>query len=91
MKQRVRAAQVGRAARPLGAFVLRSRRSSVLALTPVVDEGSPFGSSGEGGDGSAADALFATLYAELHRLASRQLARSSSLATLGTTTLLHEA
>lgn len=47
--------------------------------------------SAEGGDRSAADALFAALYAELHRLASRQLARSSSSLTLGTTTLLHEA
>jgi RNA polymerase sigma factor (TIGR02999 family) len=47
--------------------------------------------SADGGDRSAADALFATLYAELHRLASRQLARSSGALTLGTTTLLHEA
>ncbi|HET8646216.1 MAG TPA: ECF-type sigma factor [Vicinamibacteria bacterium] len=45
----------------------------------------------EGGDPSAADALFAALYAELHGLASRQLARSSGALTLGTTTLLHEA
>jgi RNA polymerase sigma factor (TIGR02999 family) len=48
-------------------------------------------SSAEGGDSAAADALFAALYAELHTLASRQLARSSGLLTLGTTTLLHEA
>lgn len=48
-------------------------------------------SSAEGGDPSAADALFAALYAELHRLASRQLARSAGGLTLGTTTLLHEA
>jgi RNA polymerase sigma factor (TIGR02999 family) len=47
--------------------------------------------SAEGGDRAASDALFATLYAELHRLASRQLARSSGALTLGTTTLLHEA
>jgi len=45
----------------------------------------------ETGDASAADALFALLYAELHRLAKGQLARSSVGATLGTTTLLHEA
>jgi RNA polymerase sigma factor (TIGR02999 family) len=45
----------------------------------------------EGGDRSAADTLFTTLYSELHRLASRQLARSSGALTLGTTTLLHEA
>jgi len=47
--------------------------------------------SAEGGDRSASDVLFTTLYAELHRLASRQLARSSGALTLGTTTLLHEA
>jgi RNA polymerase sigma factor (TIGR02999 family) len=45
----------------------------------------------EKGDASAADALFALFYAELHRLAKGQLARSSIGATLGTTTLLHEA
>jgi RNA polymerase sigma factor (TIGR02999 family) len=48
-------------------------------------------SSAEGGDPSAADALFAALYAELHGLASKQLARSAGSLTLGTTTLLHEA
>lgn len=44
----------------------------------------------EKGDVSAADALFTLLYAELHRLAKSQLARSPTDATLGTTTLLHE-
>jgi RNA polymerase sigma factor (TIGR02999 family) len=47
--------------------------------------------SADGGDRAAADTLFVTLYSELHRLARRQLARSSSELTLGTTTLLHEA
>jgi len=46
--------------------------------------------SAESGDRDASDALFAALYAELHELASRQLARGPG-ATLGTTTLLHEA
>jgi RNA polymerase sigma factor (TIGR02999 family) len=45
----------------------------------------------EGGDRAAADALFAALYSELHRLARAQLARSAGNLTLGTTTLLHEA
>jgi RNA polymerase sigma factor (TIGR02999 family) len=45
--------------------------------------------SAEGGSRPAADALFSALYAELHRLARRQLARGPS--PLGTTTLLHEA
>ncbi len=47
--------------------------------------------SAEGGDGSAADALFAALYSELHRMARRQLSRNAGDMTLGTTTLLHEA
>jgi RNA polymerase sigma factor (TIGR02999 family) len=47
--------------------------------------------SADGGDRSAADTLFVTLYRELHRLAQRQLSRSAADLTLGTTTLLHEA
>jgi RNA polymerase sigma factor (TIGR02999 family) len=47
--------------------------------------------SAEEGDPSASGALFAALYKELHRVAERQLARSASDMTLGTTTLLHEA
>ena len=42
-------------------------------------------------DGEAADALFSTLYSELHRLAKRELARQGSMASLSVTTLLHEA
>ena len=45
----------------------------------------------EQGDGQAAEALFAALYAELHRLAKRQLARQGLQVSLGATTLLHEA
>jgi RNA polymerase sigma factor (TIGR02999 family) len=47
--------------------------------------------SAEGGDRSASDALFSALYAELHRLARRELARNGSPATLGATSLLHQA
>jgi len=48
--------------------------------------------SAEAGDRSAAEALFVALYSELHRMASRQLARGASPEmTLGTTTLLHSA
>jgi RNA polymerase sigma factor (TIGR02999 family) len=38
-----------------------------------------------------ADALFVTLYAELHRLARRELNRRGPIGGLGVTTLLHEA
>jgi RNA polymerase sigma factor (TIGR02999 family) len=43
-------------------------------------------------DGSDAhDALFSSLYAELHRLARRELARRNGQAAFSPTTLLHEA
>jgi len=47
--------------------------------------------SAENGDPAAADALFAGLYAELHRMARRELARRGGHGTLGATTLLHDA
>jgi RNA polymerase sigma factor (TIGR02999 family) len=43
------------------------------------------------GEGVVADVLFSTLYAELHRLARRELHRRGPLGGLGVTTLLHEA
>lgn len=46
--------------------------------------------SAAAGDAKAAEALFTTLYAELHRLARRELARLGGM-SLGATTLLHEA
>lgn len=42
-------------------------------------------------EAGAGQALFAVLYAELHSMAWRELARSSDRASLGVTTLLHEA
>ena len=45
----------------------------------------------EGGETPAADALFAALYAELHRLAKRELWRQGAVVSLSATTLLHEA
>ena len=56
--------------------------------------GSPISSliiAAERGDGPAADALFAALYSELHRLAKRELARRGLMVSLSPTTLLHEA
>ena len=47
--------------------------------------------SADRGDRAAADALFDTLYAELHRLARRELARQGPVPGIGVTTLLHEA
>src|SRR5919201_59169 len=48
-------------------------------------------SGADAGDARAAEQLFATLYAELHRLAEHHLRRGGSALTLGPTTLLHEA
>ena len=45
----------------------------------------------EQGDRPAAEALFAALYSELHRLAKRELARPGVPVSLSATTLLHEA
>jgi RNA polymerase sigma factor (TIGR02999 family) len=46
--------------------------------------------SADRGDAGAADALFAMLYSELHRMAKRRLAHLGGGMTLGATTLLHE-
>ena len=45
----------------------------------------------ETGDEAASRNLFATLYADLHRIARRELARPGAPPSLGVTTLLHEA
>jgi RNA polymerase sigma factor (TIGR02999 family) len=52
---------------------------------------SSLASSADAGDTSAAEALFAALYSELHQLARRELGRRGGGASLGVTTLLHEA
>ena len=53
----------------------------IASLMEAADRGEP----------TAADALFAALYSELHRLARRELARHGGSASLGATTLLHQA
>jgi RNA polymerase sigma factor (TIGR02999 family) len=63
---------------------LTSFRAELVSISSLI-------ASAERGDRSAVDALFTTLYAELHRLARRQLARQGGGVTLGATTLLHEA
>jgi len=45
----------------------------------------------ETGDRAATDALFSTLYAELHQMAKRERSRRWNPENLGATTLLHEA
>lgn len=61
------------------------RRSAVNAdITSLL-------ASAERGDRSAADAVFAALYDELHRMARRELSKRGFGVTLGVTTLLHDA
>jgi RNA polymerase sigma factor (TIGR02999 family) len=48
-------------------------------------------SAAERGEGAAAGKLFDVLYAELHRMAKRELGRHAAPVTLSATTLLHEA
>jgi RNA polymerase sigma factor (TIGR02999 family) len=56
--------------------------------TPRSAETTP---GGDKGDAATAEALFATLYAELHRIARREVRRRGGFVTLGATTLVHEA
>jgi RNA polymerase sigma factor (TIGR02999 family) len=51
----------------------------------------PLIEAAERGDRPAADALFSALYAELHRVSKRALARQGGGMSLGATTLLHQA
>jgi RNA polymerase sigma factor (TIGR02999 family) len=50
----------------------------------------PLTSATESAENTPTDALFSTLYSELHLLAKRQLARKWTPASLSVTTLLHE-
>jgi len=54
-----------------------------------VDDAAP--AARPGGAAAANDALFTTLYRDLHRLARREAARAGPRAVLSPTTLLHEA
>jgi hypothetical protein len=47
--------------------------------------------SAENGDRASSSALYAALYSELHRIASRELNRQGWGVSLGATSLLHEA
>jgi RNA polymerase sigma factor (TIGR02999 family) len=59
-----------------------------MALEPTL---SLLVEAAERGDRSAADALFSRLYAELHGMAKRELARQGTPTSLSASTLLHQA
>ena len=71
--------------------VLTFRPKNVRGAAGLASTVASLISSAERGDGPAAEALFAALYTELHRLAERQIARNRGAVTIGVTTLLHEA
>jgi RNA polymerase sigma factor (TIGR02999 family) len=72
------AAVMGRSA---GYTVERPVSASITALLATAERG----------DRAAADAVFAALYEELHRMARRELARRGGGMTLSATELLHDA
>ena len=67
--------------RSAGYTVERAVTESITTLLAAAERGDP----------AAADAVFAALYRDLHRLARRQLARRGAGVTLSATTLLHDA
>jgi RNA polymerase sigma factor (TIGR02999 family) len=72
----------------LGRFSMRV----IATSTPAASRISTLMTAAERGEKGAGEALFAALYAELHRLARRELARGGGVGvSLGVTTLLHEA
>ena len=58
---------------------------------PVTERITTLLAAAERGDRAAADAVFAALYDELHRMARRELARRGVGVTLSATALLHDA
>ena len=64
-----------------GTLVAVGMEQSLSALIDATERGEP----------AAAESLFTTLYAELHRIARRELARQGWGVSLGATSLLHEA
>jgi RNA polymerase sigma factor (TIGR02999 family) len=60
-------------------------------MAPVDDTIQSLIEAADAGDRTARTSLFSALYAELHRMAKRELARHPGFVSLGVTTLLHEA
>ena len=73
------------------AFQCTSSRCILCGVSPLESTLRPLVEAAERGDRSAADALFSTLYSELHRISKRELARQGMPVSLGATTLLHQA
>ena len=67
------------------------RSARIAVERPVTESITALLATAEGGDRAAADAVFALLYEELHRMARRELAKRGGGVTLSATTLLHDA
>ena len=67
------------------------RSTGYTVERPVTESITTLLASAERGDRAAADAVFAALYDELHRMARRELAKRGAGVTLSATTLLHDA
>ena len=67
------------------------RSARITVERPVTESITALLATAERGDRAAADAVFALLYEELHRMARRELARRGGGVTLSATTLLHDA
>ena len=67
------------------------RSARITVERPVSESITALLATAERGDRAAADAVFALLYEELHRMARRELARRGGGVTLSATTLLHDA
>lgn len=79
-----------RAKKILG-YTRATKRSFRARLTAVESTISALIASAERGEPEAVEALFPVLYAELHRIARRELSRYGWGVSLGATSLLHEA
>src|SRR6188472_2648721 len=65
--------------------------TTIADVLPAVSTVAPMPAPDSYPSPSDAEALFSTLYGELHRMARRELSRRGRNMTLGATTLLHEA
>ena len=67
------------------------RSAGYTVERPVTESITALLATAERGDRAAADAVFAALYEDLHRMARRELAKRGGGVTLSATTLLHDA
>jgi RNA polymerase sigma factor (TIGR02999 family) len=78
--------------RPARMLAVARSEHSCAADEPIMEPAiTSLMAAADRGDSTAREALFSMLYAELHRMARRELARGGVPVTISATTLLHEA